>query len=345
MRSLLVALLLMAQGCGGSKQGLKLTLLRASVQKPSNIAVYFLVDTTEGEPVAGLSAEQFQIYEDGQPVSALESKQTILNPEVAAAHFTLLLVDMSGSVSESDDVPLIMEAARGFASRVEKYQKVAVYAFDGNREIHRLSGFTTGPELQGGVEKIGLFKPTDPSTNLNGAIVEGIKVLDRELRASNSPLTFGTLVVFTDGTDRAGRVKVEDVQKSIDAADFDIFVIGVGAEIDEGTLEAIGRDGAIINKDRSQIAASFDKAAARIEAYSKRYYLLGYCSPARDGEHDVTIATEVDGRSGSLTYHFNARGFRPDCDPNQKPNFSTSRPPSTPPPQPEDEEPAGGGKF
>src|SRR5262245_36209724 len=115
-----LAFLVLVAACGGSKQGLKLTLLNASVQKPSNIAVYFTVDTAEGEPVAGLTAEQFKIYEDGQPVSALESKQTILNPEVAAEHFTLLLVDMSGSVSESDDVPLITQSASGFATRVEK---------------------------------------------------------------------------------------------------------------------------------------------------------------------------------------------------------------------------------
>src|SRR5688572_6796801 len=212
----LAAFLLLVGGCGGSKQGLRLTPLNASVQKPSNIALYFMVDTAEGEPVAGLTAEQFRIYEDGQPISVLESRQTILNPEVAAAHYTLLLVDMSGSVSESEDVPLIMEAARGFATRVEKYQKVAVYAFDGNREIHRLVGFGTGPGLHAGIEKIGEFRPTDPSTNLNGAVVEGVKVLQRELRSSNAPLTFGTLVIFTDGSDRAGRVKLEDMQKAID---------------------------------------------------------------------------------------------------------------------------------
>jgi len=322
--------------------------LNASVQKPSNIAVYFMVDTAEGEPVAGLTAEQFRIYEDGQPVSSLESKQTILNPEVAAEHFTLLLVDMSGSVSESDDVPLIMEAARGFAARVEKYQKVAIYAFDGSKQVFKLADFGTGPSVQAGIEKIGEFKTTDPSTNLNGAIVEGTKVLDRVMRSSHAPLTFGTLVVFTDGTDRAGRVKFEDLEQALDQGSFDVMVIGVGAEIDEGTLQRVGRDGAILSKDRRQIASSFDQAAARLEAYSKRYYLLGYCSPARDGEHEVTIETNHEGQSGSLTYRFNARGFRPNCDPNQKPTFNTSRPPPRPHGEPQEAEPpvrSGSGKF
>ena len=51
--------------------------------------------------------QDFHIYEDGQPVSVLESKQTILQPEVAAIHYTLLLVDMSGSVVDSGDMPAL----------------------------------------------------------------------------------------------------------------------------------------------------------------------------------------------------------------------------------------------
>src|SRR5690349_10832346 len=77
-------------GCGG----LKLQLVDSSVRKPSNVAVYFTVDTRGGQPVADLTPQDFHIYEDGQPVSILESKQTILQPEVAAIHYTLLLVDM-----------------------------------------------------------------------------------------------------------------------------------------------------------------------------------------------------------------------------------------------------------
>ena len=75
----------MAGACGG----LKLQLVDASVRKPSNVAVYFTVDTTSGQPVANLQPTDFRIYEDGQPISALESQQTILQQEIAAVHDTL----------------------------------------------------------------------------------------------------------------------------------------------------------------------------------------------------------------------------------------------------------------
>jgi len=341
----LIMLALGLLACGGSP-GLRLGLIDASVRRPSNVAVYFTVDTSDGEPVAGLVAKDFQIYEDGAPVSELESKQTILNPEVAAAHYTLLLIDMSGSVTESGDVPVILEAARSFAARVEKYQKVAVHAFDGGASIVELAGFSTGPGLAAGVERLGSFRARDPSTNLNGAVVKALEVLRRQLAASPVPLTFGTLVVFTDGTDRAGRVTREQLHAALDQVDFDVLVVGVGAEIDGGELGSIGRDGAILSKDRGAIVASFDAAAARIEAFSKRYYLLGYCSPARAGRHEVTIATTVRGRSGSLRYQFDARGFGPHCDPTQKPAFNTNRPrPGKAPVDSGGEGEGGGGKF
>lgn len=312
-----------AAGCGGH---LKLTPIDASVQRPSNIAVYFTVDTSGGEPVPGLTAESFRIYEDEKPVSVLESKQTILNPEVAASHYTLLLIDMSGSVTGSGDVPVIQDAARAFGERVQKYQKVAVYAFDGSPGIYPIVGFGGGGGVAGGIAHLGTFRARDPSTNLNGGIIQALRVLHQRMATAPTPLSFGTLVVFTDGTDRAARVPREELHKELAGAPVGVLVIGVGAEIDERELSTIGRDGTILNKDRAQIAAAFDQAAARVEAYSKRYYLLGYCSPARAGQHEVRIETSVDGRSGSLRYPFNAEGFGPDCDPTRTPAFNVRRP-------------------
>lgn len=321
-----VAILLLVGACGGGA-GLRLEMIDASKQRPSNVAVYFTVDTDDGQPVPGLQAESFRIYEDGDLVSAFESKQTILNPEVAAEHVTLLLVDMSGSVAESGDVPAVVAAATSFSERVGKYQKVGIYAFDGRKDIVRVTDFTPrGSSVAAGAERLESFDTKDPSTNLNGAVIEALEVLDKELRGSSAPLRFGTLVVFTDGTDRAARVAREDLDLALDGSEHDVVVIGVGAEIDEGELGAIGRSGVIVTKDRSQIADAFEQAAARIEAMSQRYYLLGYCSPARAGVHEVTIEAVYEGKTGSLSYEFDATGFKPDCDPTKPPKFDVRRP-------------------
>jgi len=304
-----------------------LTLIDASVQRPSNVAVYFTVETGSGEPVADLKAESFRIYEDDKLVSVHESKQTILNPEVAAEHYTLLLVDMSGSVTESGDVPAIVDAATAFSERVGRYQKVAVYAFDGRPDVVRITDFTSsGGAVDRGVSRLESFRARDPSTNLNGAVIKALQVLDRRIARAHAPLRFGTLVIFTDGTDRAARVPRDQLYETLDNTDYEIFVIGVGAEIDEGELGQIGRSGTVMTKNRAEIAQAFEQAAKRIEDMSRRYYLLGYCSPARAGEHEVSIEAEVNGKRGNLSYQFDARGFGPNCDPTKKPKFDVRRP-------------------
>ena len=324
-RLLVILSSLLVGGCA-----LHLRMVDASVRKPSNVAVYFNVTDHKGVGVANMTAEQFHIYEDGKLVSPFESKQTILNPEVAAVQFTLLLMDMSGSVTNSGAQGPLTDAASGFSERVSKTQEVAVYAFDGAKEIHPIVGFTSGGgSVKGGIDALRSYKPRDPSTNLNGAVIEALATLSKQMERSQQPLRFGTLVIFTDGTDHAHRVSREDLMKALDdvQAQISVFVIGVGAEIDPGELRAIGRQGAVVSKNPGEVKAAFDKIAEQVEAYTRSFYLFSYCSPARAGEHEVRIEADVKDRGkGDLLYHFDAKGFGPNCDPNQKPSFDVHHP-------------------
>ena len=117
--TLALAPLLLSVGC------LHLRLVDASVKKPSNVAVYFNVVDDKHVGVPNLQADQFHVYEDGKIVSPFESKQTILNPEVAAKQYTLRRMDMSGLVTNSGQAPVLADAASGFSDRVSKTQEVA----------------------------------------------------------------------------------------------------------------------------------------------------------------------------------------------------------------------------
>lgn len=320
-------LLLFATGCAG----LQLTTIKATQQKPSNVAIYFKVQDNGGDPLGGLTADRFRIYEDDQLVSQFESKQTILNPEVAAVHYTLLLVDMSGSVSESGTGDTLVQAVGTFTDRVEKQQKVGIYAFDGSPDLTPIVPFTDQPgSAKAGVTQLATFKPKDPSTNLNGAVVKALDELDTALGRATQPLKFGTLVVFTDGTDRANRVKAEDMLQHIREKPFDVFAIGLGAEIQQTQLANIGKSGTAMAADKTAIVKAFDDVGAKVEARTKSFYLLSYCSPSRAGKHEVRIEAVVKNgndreRVGSLESDFDATGFAPGCDPNTPPSFDVTR--------------------
>ena len=319
----------MQAGCGG---GLNLTPIRSTSEKPSNVAVYFKVERSKDEPVGGLTADQFQIYEDGSLVSKYESKQTILNPTVAASHYTMLLIDMSGSISESGSTDSVVEAATAFTENVEKYQKVGVYAFDGSDQLYPISPFTnSAASATAGIKSLKSFKARDPSTNLNGAVVKGLSELQNALSHAEHPMRFGTLVVFTDGTDRAARVPLDDMRKAVNDSEYDVFGIGLGAEIKEDQIKQVGKNGTAMAQDKTQVTQAFDTIAKRIGSQMKAYYLLSYCSPSRAGEHEVQIEAIAPGQDGKgesrgrLSQRFDATGFGPNCDPNRPPKFDTSK--------------------
>jgi hypothetical protein len=317
-----LALPVLIGGCGG----LQLHLHNASVQKPSNVALYFTVETRAGEPVGGLDAKSFQIYEDDQLISPFESKQTILNPETAVVHYTLLLLDLSGSITESGSMHALMSAAGGFADKITKQQQMAVYGFDGSKDLTTVVRFTkSGAAVTRGLAAVASRKSKDPSTNLNGAVVEAVKELEKALSRAKQPLRFGTLIVFTNGTDRAHRVTEEAMHKALDEANINVFAIGLGAEISEQQLSALGRNGFVKADQEANIGSAFDQVAARIEAAARKFYLLSYCSPSRAGKHRLRIHVTDKGQGGELSYEFDAAGFAPKCDPNRKPNFPIGR--------------------
>jgi hypothetical protein len=194
---------------------LTVTRLNSAQKKPNNVWVFFTVEKGD-EPVAGLQAEDFEIYEDGEIVSTFESKQVIQNPEVAAVMYTMLLLDVSGSITESGSADSLVDAATLFTDRVGKTQKVGVYSFDGDKEIRAVVPFTEAQGAAvGGLESLRTYKAKDPSTNLHGAVIEGLKELQKQLAKEKKPLKFGTLVIFSDGTDRAARFSRDEMTGEI----------------------------------------------------------------------------------------------------------------------------------
>lgn len=319
------ALSLFASACGG----VNVKLVNSAQKKPNNVWVFFTVDRGKNDPVGGLAAEDFAIYEDGDLVSKFESKQVIQNPEVAAVMYTMLLVDMSGSITDSGSADTLVDASKAFAEKLGKTQKVGVFAFDGEEKLHSVVPFTEAQgTVQGGLEGLRHYKPKDPSTNLHGAVIEGLRELKRSLDKDRKPLKFGTLVLFTDGTDRANRHTRSEMKQEIadpKYENYEMLAIGVGAEIEKAHLEDVGRDGTELASDQAKVKEAFDRTASKIEAHTKRFYLLSYCTPARKGDHEVKIvahAKNPDG-SGALEYTFNSDGFGPppDCDPNTPPTF------------------------
>ncbi|MGQ0506374.1 MAG: hypothetical protein ACT4TC_13765 [Myxococcaceae bacterium] len=311
---------------------------------PSKVSLFFTVDTCGGEPVAGLTASSFQLQEDDRPVSAYESNQSIQPKGRRFRMYSLLLLDLSGSILKSGNYEKLASAAKLYVDQVlgsgGDGQRVAVYAFDGRPTIFPVVEFSADASvIKAAIDRLKDRQCTisadcsafedrrtcsgwmcvDESTNLNGAVVGGIDRIERELQTDASiPFRDSALVVFTDGTDQAARVSADAAEAKLRSSRPHIFTIGLGGEVDEDALRAFGRDGFQRAEDAGELENAFKEIASRIVGMASRFYLLEYCSPKRGGSHTLTInvtqETPKGLLQGSLTRKFDASGFGSGCE-------------------------------
>ena len=312
-------LALAAISCGG---GLRVANIASSVEKPANVMVYLSVDA-EKVPVPHLGDEAFKVFEDGVAVTA---DLRIVNPDMTATQFTLLLLDWSGRVTPSDAVAMT-DGAAALMAKLRPKQKVAVYTFDGSPDLHPVVAFSAPDDrAKANLDALKDYKPKDETTNLNGAVVAGMKVLRTALGESD-PMTGGQLVVVARGADRAARVKREQIQelfKAPDAAKIRRFVVGVGEDAKLAQLDYIGTNDTMNAPSVGALASTLDALGGRLSSFAQSNYFVSYCSGARAGQHELRvevmrkIKTDKGGEvelTGTLTTKFSADGFGGGCKP------------------------------
>ena len=234
------------------------------------------VTDAAGTPVGGLTAQDFQITEDGQPVTI--SNFAGIGAPIAAA----LVIDRSGSMEEAGKITGAQAAARAFVAQLRPADRAALIAFDSTPEL--VQPFTNDKQaLNRAIRQI---EPSG-STALYDSIVDATT----QLRGQSGRRA---LIVLTDGQDRVG---VEDASpasthtlaQAIAAAHdvgIAVQVVGLG-ERNTGDLRA-GIDEAVLTQIAEQTGGQYfytPEAQALSELYAslasslQREYQLTYRSP------------------------------------------------------------------
>ena len=291
------------------------------VGPPANVLLLFELTSCEGDPEPGFGADDFIVQENGFPISRFESNRIIFNAQQIFEVQTVLLLDVSDSIVDFPEGLATVRAAvtEFLLSIVGSDTRVQIFVFDGADEIRRLNDEPEPPEIaMTSVSRLVEGVTVDGSTNLNGAIIQGIRRLQALQRVSEvgPRATFGgNLVVFTDGTDRAGRATDASALNAVEESDFKVFTIGVGSETDIGFLRAIGRDRAVNADNLEGLTLAFRAAGEAIVQQSKRFYAMGYCSPLRAGDGELRVdLVGASGDSRSLEAEFAATNFGGGCD-------------------------------
>ena len=126
--------------------------------------------------------------------------------------------------------------------------RIGIWWFDGGADLHLLEAITSDTSrLVASIDGINKDISNDNSTNLYGAVTQIVPIATTELTTAiqRDIISGVSVVLFTDGRDRANRVSREDAFTAVNNADpaISYFTIGLGAEIKADELQKIGRDG------------------------------------------------------------------------------------------------------
>ncbi len=298
---------------------------------PGKVSIFFRVSDSDGNPVPGLTADQFTIYEQGRndacfsTISKTESQARISPNAQIFNNNTLLVLDLSNSVLSSSLSELKIASASFIDNVMPAVEspafKMAIYWFDGEDELHLLNPLTSSrEELSAAIEGINQDISSDPSTDLYGAVIKATNIAEDLLAASSSDDVIGaaSVVIFTDGTDQASRYTEQAALNKVTNANRNIsfFSIGLGAEIDADVLMDIGKTFSVFAGNKEELESTFNDISFRVSEQANSFYLFEYCSPKRDGsgESNLAIQVRLSNRQGAVQTKFSAKGFTGGCE-------------------------------
>ena len=302
-------------------------VLKFEIRKPNN--VYFFVSTWDDScnPVPFSRTElnsRLTVLDNGKDQSKSESFNGIASVSKMIRASVLVIVDLSASVEShldkikdalesfittlgdnvSDDTLTMDLLILGFDGR-EELQKMVDLRYEADRNVVEwdFGGFvprSDWEQLKVLIQAYALPDGRDPSTNLNGAVVSGLKLL----YSTSASLKY--FVIFTDGTDQAQLVTNDDAISASRESDAIVFAIALPGEPDLDTLGKIGKSGTFQIDNFAQLTSEFKKIASYISFLSSNVFVFVYCSPRRGGTSEVEL--RFDGKDGTK-YEVDTKDF------------------------------------
>lgn len=314
------------------KPKLTLTLIEGpTVSLPSKVSIFFRVRDNNGNPVGYLTEDNFVIYEQGlndpcpRIISKFEAKRRISSREQVFNHTTMLVLDLSGSVLQQS-LAKLQEAAIAFVQQAlpdssDNSVRIGIWWFDGEDILHELKAPTSDIwELKAAINSITPNISKDNSTDLYGAVIKSSAIAKNILQSYQSQDISAavSVILFTDGEDRANRYLKQDAYQAVASSPTDIswFTLGVGNEINVKDLQTIGRNGFFQAANVAQLTEVFKQIGRIINNEANSYYLFEYCSPIRNGANNKLVIEAFDvnsNESGYLQATFDATGFTSGC--------------------------------
>ncbi|MGM0575274.1 MAG: VWA domain-containing protein [Myxococcota bacterium] len=297
----------------------RLRPVQTNTPLPGSVVMAFAVDSCaeEGElpvPIVGLRLDDeradFEILEDGEPVSVFESAARVFNDRRAEVYLTIVM-DNSPSVADSGALEEAVGAAKGLVDEVMGGDagdiRVRVAFFSKSFVVEQ--DFTADPSLaKAALDRLLTDDTGSNTTNLYGALIDAVgqseaTQVQRVDDMKDGVFTLGQIVLFTDGSDQAALKTLAEAESAVQGTRDDVFLLALGGELNTDVLSGLGKSGWGLAATAGELADEFTALAQRIKLLQKRVYVLGYCSPKLAGSHSLTVrVTGKDGQSAPVSF-------------------------------------------
>jgi VWFA-related protein len=234
--------------------------------------------TDRGRPIDGLTADDFEIYDNGvrQTIALADFDQLPLN--------VVLTFDMSGSVSAAR-LGHLQQAAKALLDGLTTQDRAGLVTF--SHEVN-LGAKLTG-DLNAVRTAIGLTRPAGGT-----ALVDGVYA---GITLGESGVGRGLLIAFSDGLDTASWLEPDPVLETAKRADIVAYAVSVGQQRQDFLRDLAEATGGQIFENES--SEHLERIFVAVLNEFRRRYVLMYTPTSFDpGWHRLEV--RLKGRRGSI---------------------------------------------
>lgn len=291
-------------GNGGiTGPGYVLNAFEISTEEPNYVNLLFQVLDLGGKGVTNLTTSDFEVFENGVPISPFESQLAISKRDQTENYLqrTVLMLDNSTSLDQND-LNEIKNAAINFVNNLTSNHEVAVYKFSQDPVL--IVDFTDNKDLL--IAAINSLSPGFPTTNLYGAVVTGASRWTDTF--SLTGILKGSMIVFTDGRDTQGSTSLDEARAA--TQNKIVYTVGLGIDVDPDVLELLGTAGFVSIANASELSQVFIDINTEIILTSDSFYWLRYSSPKR-GNNNHRLQVRITGNpiNSIIEKEFNSGSF------------------------------------
>lgn len=265
-----------------------------------NIPILFQVLDPSGNGITGLTINDFEVMEDGEP---MRETDLTLTPQAASKVFmpVHILIDNSTSITDNSILTRMKSDATTAVSTLGSSATFtpSFYVYEFSENLIPKGGNVPTPLTSAvAMNEINNIGSGVKSTDFYGAVADVANTMTNIFTVSK--ITQEVMVVLSDGDDTAAKRTLAEATNAVSGKR--VYTIGYSGDLREEILKMVGVSG-YYNSSNGNVSPFLSNIRTYLSDFSQSFYLLTVTSPKRGfRSHTITLRMRGSLDSVNLTY-------------------------------------------